>query len=441
MSPHPDIVPLRTGTADLSQLRVERLGAAGSRLTPIEGRLLGHLAARSPEVVSKQELLEVVWGYAPGVHTRTVAVTVHTLRTKIEAEAGAPQHIVTIRGEGYRFVPAPASAPVMLGRIACSAGLDPALRHQLRRAQIAALGYDDPAAALAMLEELSVDDTATRILRAAMLSDLGRLDEAAAVLSAAQDTASPAERPRLLVEAALVARRSGDIPHAVAALRQAIRSTEGPGDVRGRAWIRLGAILLDQGQIEAGFAALRRARALLEPLNAHRLLAIAWGEEGLYRCFHGPLEMARDALLTGITLAVQSQSMYVERANRAGLALALRLLGDADGAERERRRGAALRVGRWEEPGLFGVLAQERAAAGDLCAALSYIEQGIARHAVRPNDADHAQLVLLRALWTGADLGEVVTLLRAHNPCLYRMYFTDSTPEPVPEVQRLLRMA
>src|SRR5262245_50487079 len=81
------------------------------RLTPIEARLLAHLAAAPGRTVSRDDLLVQVWDSRPGVRSRTVFSTVERLRRKIELEPSRPRHVVT-DGSGYRFVPvAPNPSP------------------------------------------------------------------------------------------------------------------------------------------------------------------------------------------------------------------------------------------------------------------------------------------------------------------------------------------
>ena len=56
-------------------------------------------------VFSADRLIEQVWGYPPTSDTRTVAVHVRSLRTRIEDNPSRPRRIQTLRGVGYRFVP------------------------------------------------------------------------------------------------------------------------------------------------------------------------------------------------------------------------------------------------------------------------------------------------------------------------------------------------
>jgi len=68
-----------------------------------EMELLRYLIDHRGTVVSREELLEAVWAYQPGVSSRTIDVHVAWLRQKLEDNAGSPKHIHTVRGVGYRF--------------------------------------------------------------------------------------------------------------------------------------------------------------------------------------------------------------------------------------------------------------------------------------------------------------------------------------------------
>ena len=65
--------------------------------------LLRYLIDRRGKVVSREELLEAVWEYQPGVSSRTIDVHVAWLRQKLEDTPQHPKHIHTVRGVGYRF--------------------------------------------------------------------------------------------------------------------------------------------------------------------------------------------------------------------------------------------------------------------------------------------------------------------------------------------------
>ena len=69
-------------------------------LTALEFKLLLDLATRRGRVQSRDALLERVWGYSPGIETRTVDTHVKRLREKLRA---ARDHIQTVRGVGYKM--------------------------------------------------------------------------------------------------------------------------------------------------------------------------------------------------------------------------------------------------------------------------------------------------------------------------------------------------
>jgi two-component system alkaline phosphatase synthesis response regulator PhoP len=70
-----------------------------------ELELLRYLVDHRGKVVSRDELLEGVWQYQPGVSSRTIDVHVAWLRQKLEDNPQNPKHIHTVRGVGYRFSP------------------------------------------------------------------------------------------------------------------------------------------------------------------------------------------------------------------------------------------------------------------------------------------------------------------------------------------------
>jgi len=89
---------------DLAARTVERGGTA-LHLTPIEYRLLTHLASHPNRVLTHPQLLKAVWGPSHSEHTHYVRIYMGHLRAKLEADPAQPQHLVTELGVGYRFVP------------------------------------------------------------------------------------------------------------------------------------------------------------------------------------------------------------------------------------------------------------------------------------------------------------------------------------------------
>ena len=73
--------------------------------TRTEFRLLCELAASPNKVLSREQLLDRVWGYDYFGDGRLVDVHIRRLRTKVEVDPAVPQHILTVRGMGYKLVP------------------------------------------------------------------------------------------------------------------------------------------------------------------------------------------------------------------------------------------------------------------------------------------------------------------------------------------------
>ena len=72
-------------------------------LTSREFQLLRYLAEHSGMTVSREELLEQVWGHIPGTLTRTVDMHIASIRQKLEPSPKKPELILTDPGMGYRF--------------------------------------------------------------------------------------------------------------------------------------------------------------------------------------------------------------------------------------------------------------------------------------------------------------------------------------------------
>jgi len=74
-------------------------------MTRKEFAVLRFLAARAGQVVTRDDLLNGVWGFESYPSTRTVDNHVAGLRAKLERDAPEPGHIRTVHGVGYKFVP------------------------------------------------------------------------------------------------------------------------------------------------------------------------------------------------------------------------------------------------------------------------------------------------------------------------------------------------
>jgi DNA-binding response OmpR family regulator len=73
-------------------------------LTELEVGMLRLFFRREGEVLSRAELLESVWGFAPDTETRTLDNFIVRLRRYFEIDPAHPAHFLTVRGRGYRFV-------------------------------------------------------------------------------------------------------------------------------------------------------------------------------------------------------------------------------------------------------------------------------------------------------------------------------------------------
>lgn len=87
-------------TIDFGRMHASRNGAPLA-LTPREFAVLQYLAEHSGQLVTRAELLRVVWGYHDVPLTRTVDNFVARLRRKIEPDPHHPQRLRTVHGDGY----------------------------------------------------------------------------------------------------------------------------------------------------------------------------------------------------------------------------------------------------------------------------------------------------------------------------------------------------
>ena len=88
---------------DFVHFKVRRAGKE-SDLTSLEVDILRYLIAHKGEVVSREALLDKIWGYEKFPTTRTIDNHILKLRKKIEEDPSRPRHIFSIYGEGYRFM-------------------------------------------------------------------------------------------------------------------------------------------------------------------------------------------------------------------------------------------------------------------------------------------------------------------------------------------------
>src|SRR5690606_23133979 len=95
--PRAETITIDNLEIDLSRREV-RLDGAAVRLKPKEFDLLLFLARNKGVALSRDLILERVWGWSFDGNSRTVDVHVRWLREKIEADPAAPERIITIRG-------------------------------------------------------------------------------------------------------------------------------------------------------------------------------------------------------------------------------------------------------------------------------------------------------------------------------------------------------
>jgi DNA-binding response OmpR family regulator len=75
------------------------------KMTPAEYNLLVYFLQNPDRPLTRDMILNAVWGYESFPNTRTVDAHVVKLRQKLEPDAAAPRHFLTVHGVGYRFLP------------------------------------------------------------------------------------------------------------------------------------------------------------------------------------------------------------------------------------------------------------------------------------------------------------------------------------------------
>jgi len=104
LTPEPKQDTLKLGHLIINRTRQEvTLSGQPLPLKPQEYQLLLFFAEHKGQMLSREFILERVWGWDFIGDSRTVDVHVRWLRQKIEADPGNPTRIVTVRGGGYRF--------------------------------------------------------------------------------------------------------------------------------------------------------------------------------------------------------------------------------------------------------------------------------------------------------------------------------------------------
>jgi DNA-binding response OmpR family regulator len=104
-SQKPATEAVRIGEIDVDfKLHQARRGRARIEFTAREFELLRYFVQHTGQVVTREQILNEVWGYEEFPTTRTIDNFVAKLRQKIERAPHAPEHILTIHGSGYKFV-------------------------------------------------------------------------------------------------------------------------------------------------------------------------------------------------------------------------------------------------------------------------------------------------------------------------------------------------
>lgn len=100
----PKAVSFGETEVDLDRRLVVRSGQE-VRMTPAEYNLLTYFLQNPDRPLTRDMILNAVWGYDALPNTRTVDAHVVKLRQKLEPDADLPRHFLTVHGVGYRFIP------------------------------------------------------------------------------------------------------------------------------------------------------------------------------------------------------------------------------------------------------------------------------------------------------------------------------------------------
>jgi DNA-binding response OmpR family regulator len=100
-----DILQVANNRVDFNTLEIEDDTGKISRITPHEANLIQYITLHQDRIVTRAELLKNVWGLDPDIETRTVDTFISRIRRYLEKDPSKPEHIISIRGKGYRFIP------------------------------------------------------------------------------------------------------------------------------------------------------------------------------------------------------------------------------------------------------------------------------------------------------------------------------------------------
>src|SRR5258708_656014 len=92
----------RSDVIDVNERRTYKSGKE-VELTHTEFDLLTFLASNAGKVLSREKILNSIWGYEYPIETRVIDVHIRNLRRKIESQPSRPYYILAVPGIGYRF--------------------------------------------------------------------------------------------------------------------------------------------------------------------------------------------------------------------------------------------------------------------------------------------------------------------------------------------------
>jgi two-component system alkaline phosphatase synthesis response regulator PhoP len=103
-SPATAVLKFGGNEVDFRAFRARSFNGVTQELTEKEAMILKVLAEKPGEIVSREDLLERVWGYDVFPSTRTVDNFILRLRKRFERDPAQPKHFLTVWGVGYRFL-------------------------------------------------------------------------------------------------------------------------------------------------------------------------------------------------------------------------------------------------------------------------------------------------------------------------------------------------
>jgi DNA-binding response OmpR family regulator len=99
----PNVYAFGNVDIDFAHFKIRRAGKERD-ITSLEYEILKYFIAHRGEVVTRDMLLDKIWGYEKFPTTRTIDNHILKLRKKIEKSPSHPQYILSVYGEGYRFM-------------------------------------------------------------------------------------------------------------------------------------------------------------------------------------------------------------------------------------------------------------------------------------------------------------------------------------------------